>query len=273
VARGAGVERGLCGSRVPVPLRYRSIVVFAFENRTWSEVGLGFGSNMPYLHRLGQQCSYFVDWTETDTTQSSLTQYIGQVTGARQPNTINDCAPSPSCHTTADNVFRQARDAGLTAINYVEGATSGCSAAGNAAKHIPALYLWGADDRAHCDAQVRPLREFDTNRLPAFAFVTPTLCDDGHDCSNAAVDAWAGIHVQAVLNSAAYRAGQVAVFIWYDENHPVPNLWIAPTARPGPLNVSGAGYAGTLAAWESMLHLPCLANACTAPDLRAATKT
>jgi hypothetical protein len=267
------VRRGACGNGGRAPARYRSVVVFSFENRTWNDVGLGFGPSMPYLHRLGEQCSYFVDWTEADTTQSSLTQYIGQITGARQPQTINDCSPSPSCNTTADNLFRQARRAGLTAINYVEGATSGCSAAGNAAKHIPALYLWGADDREHCNAQVRPFREFDTNRLPAFAFVTPTLCDDGHDCSNAAVDAWASTHIQPVLDSAAYRADQVAVFVWYDENHPVPNLWIAPTAKPGPLKIAGAGYAGTLAAWEAMLDLPCLVNACSAPDLRAATTT
>jgi hypothetical protein len=247
-------------------------VVFAFENRTWNSVGLGFGPTMPYLHRLGQECSYFADWTEADTTQSSLTQYVGQITGAPQPATINDCSPSPSCSTTADNLFRQARNAGLTAINYVEGASTGCSAAGNAAKHIPALYLWGADDRTHCQAQVRPLNELDPNRLPAFSFVTPTLCNDGHDCPNAVVDQWARTHVQAVIDSAAYRAGKVAVFIWYDEDHPVPNLWIAPTAKPGPLGEAGAGYASTLATWESMLGLPCLANGCSAPDLRAAAK-
>ena len=202
--------------------------------------------------------------------RDSLTQYVGQVTGAFQAGTVDDCSPSASCSTRADNLFRQARRAGLTAINYVEGATSACSADGNAAKHIPALYMWGATDRAYCRAQVRPLTAFDPDRLPSFAFVTPTLCNDGHDCSNATVDGWAQAHVQPVLDSAAYRAGSVAVFIWYDEDHPVPNLWITPTARSGTVTSNGAGYAGTLAAWESMLGLPCLANACTAPNMRAA---
>jgi hypothetical protein len=245
-------------------------VVFAFENRTWSSVGFGFGSDMPYLHRLGQGCSYFADWTETDTAQNSLTQYVGQVTGGFQPGTVNDCSPSPLCSSTADNIFRQARRAGLGAVNYVEGATTSCSATGNAAKHVPVLYLWGADDRAHCNDQVRPFSDFDPNALPAFAFVTPTLCDDGHDCANAIVDSWAKQHVQAVLDSNAYRAGKVAVFIWYDEDHPVPNLWIAPTAKPGAVTMPGSGYAGTLRAWEAMLGLPCLAHACTAPDMRTA---
>ncbi|MDT5371631.1 MAG: phosphatidylinositol-3-phosphatase, partial [Mycobacterium sp.] len=193
--------------------------------------------------------------------------------GAFQSGTVNDCSPSASCSTRADNVLRQARRAGLTAINYVEGATTGCSASGNAAKHVPVLYLWGADDRAHCGAQVRPFSEFNADALPAFAFVTPTLCNDGHDCSNAVVDGWAKQHVQAVLDSAAYRAGQVAVFVWYDEDHPVPNMWITPTAKGGAVTTAGAGYAGTLKAWESMLGLPCLANACDAPDMRTAANS
>ena len=266
-------DAGSCGIVAPHPAGYTSVVVFAFENRTWSDVGLGFGTGMPYLHALGLHCSYFTDWTETDTSQNSLTQYTGQVTGARQAGTVDDCSPSASCSTQANNIFRQARNFGKKAINYVEGATAPCSEAGNAAKHIPDLYMWGADDRAHCSGQVRPFSEFNPNQLPNFAFITPTLCNDGHDCSDATVDSWAKAHVQPVLNSTAYKQGKVAVFIWYDEDHPVPNMWITPTAHAGALSTAGAGYAGTLKAWESMLGLPCLANACTAGPMRAAANS
>lgn len=258
-----------CGYPGRAPRRYDSIVVFSFENRTWSAVGDRF-AHLPYLHALASACTSFLRWTETDPQQNSLTQYVGQVTGARQPGVENDCSPSASCSTTADNLFRQARAAGLTAINYVEGAAGPCSAEGNAAKHVPPLYLWGADDRAHCRDQVRPYREFRPDALPDFAFVTPTLCHDGHDCGNGDVDRWARENVTPVIESDAYRAGKVAVFIWYDEDTPVPNLWVMPTARAGAVDLEGAGYAGTLAAWESMLGLPCLANACGAPDMRAA---
>jgi hypothetical protein len=227
---------------------------------------------MPYLHSLGEQCAYFTHWAETDPKQNSLTQYVGQVTGTRQPGTQFDCSPSASCSTTADNLFRQARAAGLDAVNYVEGATKPCSADGNAAKHVPALYLWAPADRAQCDEQVQPFTEFDVDHLPAFSFVTPTLCNDGHDCDDATVDKWAAQHVQAVLDSRAYASGRVAVFIWYDEDREVPNLWVGPSAKSGAIDLTGAGYAGTLAAWESMLGLPCLANACHAPDMRAAAR-
>lgn len=269
----AASAHGVCGSNAAPPRRYQSVVVFSFENRTWSAVGLGFTKDMPYLHGLAMQCSYFTTWNETDAGQNSLTQYVGQMTGNYQPGTINDCSPSPQCSTQADNVFRQARRAGVQAINYVEGATKSCDAAtahDNAPKHIPALYMWGADDRAHCDEQVRPYTEFDPSHPPAFAFITPTLCDDGHDCDNATVDRWARTNVQPVLDSAAYRDGKVAVFIWYDEDRPVANMWITPTAHAGAIELDGAGAAGTLSAWESMLGFPCLASACHTVDMRTA---
>ena len=113
------------------------------------------------------------------------------------------------------------RVAGGTARNYVEGATTGCSASGNAAKHIPALYYFGTytdgtgshNDHDFCNTEVRPYSEFDPNNLPTYAFITPTLCNDGHDCNDATVDAWASTNIQRVLDSAAYKAGTVAVFI------------------------------------------------------------
>lgn len=228
---------------------------------------------MPYLHALGRQCAYFSDWSETDPDQSSLTQYVGQMTGARERGTVDDCDPSARCSTRSDNVFRQLRRSGRLGINFVEGASEPCSAGGNAVRHVPPLYFRDPEDRAHCREEVRPLRELDVDALPAFAFVTPTECNDGHDCENRRVDAWARDHVQPVLDSDAYRNGEVAVVIWYDEDRPVPNLWITPTATPGPLSVPGAGASAALRAWESMLGLDCLADACDAPDLRVAANS
>jgi phosphatidylinositol-3-phosphatase len=258
-----------CGNTGKAPSRYKSVVVFAFENRTWNDVGLGFGPEMPYLRELGRQCAYFRTWTETDTAQSSLTQYVGAITGARQPSTQNDCSPSPQCSTDADSIFRQLRTSNRRAVSFVEGATEPCSATNNAPRHVPPLYLWAPQDRAHCRQQVRPLTDFDVEHLPAFSFITPNLCNDGHDCGNAMVDGWAQAHIQPVLDGAAYRHGKVAVFVWYDEDQPVPNLWVTPTAKRGPLDFAGAGAMGTLRAWQDMLGLPCLAQACSAPDMRA----
>jgi hypothetical protein len=274
--------RRVCGERGSPPRHYASIVVFAFENRTWNEVGTGFGRRMAYLHALGRQCSYFTDWRNADPRPDAVTepvghdsvvQYIAQVTGTSRPTTFDNCYPSASCSTKENNLFRQARRAGLSAVNYVEGAPAGCSSANNTATHVPALYLRGVTDSFYCDSQVRPLRDFNPGAPPAFAFITPSLCDDGHDCGDSVVDRWARAHIQPVLQSRRYAEGKVAVFVWYDEDRPAPNMWIAPTARSGARHLVGAGYAGTLRAWESMLGLPCLAHACTAPDMRGAANT
>jgi hypothetical protein len=220
---------------------------------------------MPYLHSLASQCSFFSDWTETNPSQNSLTQYIGETSGVSNTNTVNDCSPSTSCRSTDDNIFRQVRVAGGTARSYVEGATTGCSASGNAAKHIPALYYFGTytdatgphNDHDFCNTEVRPYSEFDVNSLPTYAFITPNLCNDGHDCADSVVDAWASTNIQLVLDSAAYRAGTVAVFVWYDEDRPVPNAHIAPTSHKGNITQTGIGtHAALLKTIEDLLGLP-----------------
>ena len=64
-------------------------------------------------------------------------------------------------------------------------------------------------------------------------------------------------NIQRVLDSAAYRAGTVAVFIWYDEDYPVPNATIAPTSRKGNITQPGIGsHAALLKTMEDMLGLP-----------------
>ena len=127
----------VCGKSGNPPRHYTSIVVFSFENRTWNEVGMGFGRRMPYLHALGRQCSYFTDWRNADprpghrppngrARQRRAIRRAGH--GNLRPATFDNCHPSATCSTTANNIFRQARRAGLAAVNYVEGAYTGCSA-------------------------------------------------------------------------------------------------------------------------------------------------
>ncbi len=260
-----------CGSAAAPPAHYDHVVVVMEENRTWDAVGgVGFRDpNMPYLHDLGTRCTVFSQWTETNTTQNSLNQYIGLTSGISNTSTVDDCSPSTTCRSTDDNIFRQVRTSGGTARSYVEGATTGCSAAGNAARHVPALYFYGTytdgtgvhGDHDFCNDEVRPLSELDVAHLPTFAMITPNLCNDGHDCLNASVDTWAAKHLQPILDSPAYAAGTTAVFVLYDEDRPVPNLVIAPTALRGASPTPGAGHAAALKTWDELLGLPEIAQA------------
>ena len=105
---------------------------------------------------------------------------------------------------------------------------------------------------------MRPASEFDPNHLPTFAMIAPTLCHDGHDCPNADVDSWLRGFVQPILDGADYRAGRTAVFVLWDEDRPVPNLLVAPSARPGPISAP-ASHAAALVTIETLLGLPTLA--------------
>ena len=270
-----GAPTGVCNNP-GTPAVHQKVVVFSFENRTWSGVGGSQFQGMPYLNTLAKQCSTFADYTEPDTSQNSASQYVGQDQGSNNHTVLNDCNPSATCQSTQDNIFRQVRQAGLAPRSYVEGATTGCSASGNAAKHVGALYFFGTytdstgthNDHDFCSTEVRPYSEFNPNALPDFSFVTPTLCNDGHDCANSTVDTWASSNVQAVLNSAAYKAGQVTVFIWYDEDHPVPNMQIGLHVTAG-VKTTPIDYGSTLRAWEDLLGVPHIGHAADATDLRS----
>lgn len=270
-----------CGSTATPPRRYQHVVVIMEENRTWPGVGgAGFKDPyMPFLRDAAANCTSFQHWTETNTSQNSLNQYIGLASGVSNDSTVDDCDPSATCRSTDDNIFRQVRRSGGTARSYVEGATTGCSDAGNAAKHVPAMYFYGTytnssgthSDHDFCDREVRPLSELDVDHLPTFAMITPNLCNDGHDCVNATVDSWARDHIQPILDSAAYASGNTVVMVLYDEDRPVPNLIMAPTAARGLNTTVDASHAAALRTWEQMLGLPLMATpqVAAAPSLRA----
>ena len=72
-----------------------------------------------------------------------------------------------------------------------------------------------------------------------------------------------------LLHSADYRAGATAVVIVYDEYTPVPNVFIAPSARMGTVVAAPINHYALLRATEEMLGLATLlGHAATAPDLR-----
>ena len=194
-----------CGAS-GTPAVHQKVVVFSFENRNWSSVGGTQFQSVPYFAALAKHCPTFANFTEPNTSQNSATQYVGTWTGSTANTVRNDCNPSASCGSLQDNIARQARNAGLVPRSYVEGATKTCSASGNAAKHIPALYFTGGTDHSHCNTEVLPYSSFDPNHLADFSFVTPTQCNDGHDCSNSTVSKWAAANVQPVLDSNAYTS-------------------------------------------------------------------
>ena len=241
------------------------------ENHPSSAV---FGNDSaPYENALRAECG------SSSTYQSvgspSLPNYVGATAGDTFGITDDG---SPASHAlTADNLFRQARVAGLGSRSYEEAMPAACALASSgryAVKHNPAAYFVGADDRDACHADDvsfdRFARDLAIDALPGFTFVTPDLCNDTHDCSVATGDAWLSHWIPAIIASSAFQADTTVVFVVWDEPTPMPLLVIAPTVAPGTDAAGPFDHYALLRTTEELLGLPLLANAGTAPSMRAA---
>lgn len=120
-----------------------------------------------------------------------------------------------------------------------------------ALKHVPFLYFHSViDDQTYCEQHVVPLGTIQVGSdgkpdvfsghlyedlktketTPRFLFVTPNLCNDGHDhhCVGlnidgthegglVAADHWLQHWMPLILNSPAYKSGKMLVVITFDE--------------------------------------------------------
>ena len=211
---------------------------------------------------------------DADVGSPSLPNYIGATSGSTWG--IGDDAGPGSHRLTADNIFRQVRAAGGSERSYEEDMMAPCqltSAGRYAVKHNPAAYYDGADDRVACGRDDVPLvpglgADIDAGTLPTFAFVTPDLCNDTHDCGIGTGDAWLARWVPRIVAGPDYRAGRTAVFVVWDEPTPMAELVIAPSVRPGTTVATRTTHYDLLRTTEEMLGLPLLGAAGTALDLR-----
>jgi phosphatidylinositol-3-phosphatase len=116
---------------------------------------------------------------------------------------------------------------------YMEGMTRGCltSTYPYALKHDPFAYYGAA-----CPPEVVPLTRFAADLAgdtPRLAWITPGLCNDGHDCSSAVADRWLSQIVPAILASAAWRQDGLLVITW-DEGEDASNSVLTLVIHPGP---------------------------------------
>jgi len=202
----------------------------------------------------------------------SLPNYIGATSGSTQGIADDD---SPGSHSlTVDNLFRQVRNAGKTERSFQESMPANCALGSvdtYAVKHNPAAYYMGGDDRTACRADDVPFSAtLPTGSLPTFAFVTPDLCHDTHDCSVAAGDVWLKSFLPPLLARDEYRSGSTVIFVVWDEYTPMPDIVIGPTTMPGSVSAARFDHYSLLRTTEELLGLPLLGRASSAPSMRSA---
>jgi hypothetical protein len=137
-----------------------------------------------------------------------------------------------------------------------------------ATRHNPAVYFHSIiDNTATCDANVVPLGTVTVGTggvpdtfhghlaqdltqeatTPRFSFITPNLCNDGHDAVCAGTnteggkaggllgaDVWLKHWMPLILGSPAYRGGHTLVVITFDEGNPVTDTTSCCNEQPGP---------------------------------------
>lgn len=250
------------GPQPPMP-RLGHVFVIVLENEGADAI-LGSGG-APYVKRLAGQYGSAAEYFAV--THPSLPNYIALTSGGTHGLAGSDCSVSATCHVPGSmtNIADEIEASGRTWVAYMESMPGPCaladagddSSGAYAVRHDPFVYYDdirdGANDR--CVTHVVPYdaAELQTRlasgNVPDFVWITPNLCDDGHDsCGGdpvAHTDAWLARNVPPILASPAFQRNGV-LFLTWDEGTSddgccglasgggrVAALVVSPLGRPG----------------------------------------
>jgi hypothetical protein len=246
------------------------VVVIVMENAEFGEV-IG-NPAAPYVNGLARRYALAVH--SFAVAHPSLPNYLALVSGATH-GIDSDCT---DCSVSAANIVDQLEAAGISWRAYLEDVPAPCftgaSAGGYAKKHNPFIYF---RDIAGSPARCRRLVGFGAlatdvraGRLPTYAWITPNLCDDGHDCSLAVADRFLAGTVRALLAELGPRG--FLVLTWDEgssdagccgaaDGGRIATIVAGPGARRGARETAPVDHYGVLATIERALGLPLLARA------------
>jgi len=240
------------------------------ENAEYGEV-IG-SSAAPYVNGLARR--YGLATQSYAITHPSLPNYLALTSGATH-GVSSDCT---GCHVAAVNIVDQLEAAGVSWGAYLEDVPTPCfrgaGAGGYAKKHNPFIYY---DDVARSAARCRRLVGFGrlaadlrTGSLPTYVWITPNLCDDGHDCGVGAGDRFLAKTVPLLVRELGPHG---FVLITWDEGSSdrgccgaasgghVATIVAGPDVRHGAREQLPIDHYGVLGTIEQALALPPLAGA------------
>jgi hypothetical protein len=279
---------------------YQHVVVIMDENL--SAASFQASTQAPYLHGLAAACGSEADMHAA--THPSQANYMAATSGV---------ATASGLHSTSDNVFHQLQVAGKTWRDYAESMPTSCARQSAAAPtyrtgHTPAFWYTDLTKTANTckqdDVPMSPALDqaLATDKLPAFSWITPDLCDDMHwvdSCGYpttsrvAAGDAWLGALIPRLTALPSYQAGHTLIIVTFDEGdgddsttstgvdctsaaydltHPdcqIPTIVASAYVKPGSVDTADHNLYTLLGTIEDILGLPRLGLAKNHPNLRA----
>jgi phosphatidylinositol-3-phosphatase len=246
------------------------VVVVVMENAEYGEV-IG-SSAAPYVNALARR--YGLMTRSFAIRHPSLPNYLALTSGS----TLGIGSDCTDCGVSATNIVDQLEAAHVTWGAYLEDVPSPCflgaQAGGYAKKHNPFTYY---ADIVHSPARCARLVGFGrlasdlrAGRLPTYVWISPNLCDDGHDCGVGAGDRFLARIVPALLHELGPHG--FLVLTWDEGNSDsgccgvaagghVATIVAGPEVRAG-ARVSGPiDHFGVLGSIEQALGLPALGGA------------
>jgi hypothetical protein len=196
----------------------------------------------------------------------SQPNYLALFSGATQGITDDSCPHSFSSANIGEELLASGKAfAGYSESMPYDGYT-GCTYGKYARKHNPWV------DFANVPAGSNLVYSGFPAKPPALTIVVPNLCNDMHDCSTQTGDTWLQNNVPAMLQYVFAHDG-LFVLTW-DEADPdnngsnqIATLLIGPTVTPGTYGQRIDHYS-VLHTIETVLKVPCTANACSAAAIK-----
>lgn len=215
----------------------------------------------PYISSLASQ--YAVSTNYHDVGSPSLPNYLAMTSGSTWGVRDDGYHRLP-----ASGLGDQLTGAGIAWKAYFEGFNGDCfnSPYPYALKHNPFAYYGG-----QCPANVVSMDQLagDLNgNTPQLAWITPGLCNDGHDCGTARSDQWLSQTVPQITGSAAWQQGGV-LFITWDESSAGDGhvaLLVLTSKVQGQISTP-LDHFGLLATVEDLFRVPRLGQAAQANSL------
>lgn len=246
------------------------VVMLVMENAEYSDV---IGSpSAPYVNALARR--YGLARASYAIGHPSLPNYLA-LSGGSTHGISSDCT---DCHVAAPSIVEQLEGAGISWKAYLEGVPGPCfqgsGSGGYAKKHNPFAYY---DAVAGSPARCGKLVGFDQlasdlrlGSLPSYSWISPNLCDDGHDCGVSGGDRFLARTVPAILRELGPKG--FLVLTWDEGSSDtgccgsahggrVVTILAGPRVRPGGREDRPLDHYGVLATVERALGLPLLGGA------------